>query len=792
MGKRLLGLMGGVSLIVVLVAVLAACTGPEGKQGSPGGQGAPGVAGPQGPQGAVGPVGATGRAGAAGPAGPPGVPGVTGSQGSAGPAGAAGPAGKDVPIAPEARELALAVAVSKPANGTHFVAGEAATLTITVKDQQGKVFDRAKDFGQLRLMAAGPIETADTTTPVKLLKTSANRADAIHHYVDLKTNADVQVSGTTLTYKLQPVSDEKPGTYIASVWAIPTANPFQQDMKVAEFQVGTATVEKQIVEKEKCAQCHLGADSGKFYFHHIDQVSAASPAGNFSLDQNAVRNCKTCHNNEGYAAYRGDINNPVGDRLTSTARTPDPIVRRVHGVHMGEGLKNTFNTDAKTGDFKTPEDYTGVVFPANVKNCTMCHVDDRWKTKPSQLACGACHDNAWFGAPAAMPNTFKAHTGGQATDADCATCHRPDGTAKTAISVAHKVEWVFKNTVELALSAPANGKFYVAGEKPTVTITIKDAATGNPIDPKTIVDPADAAKVVAGEWRRANLFVSGPRVDTEPVLTSAAAARNPNEFYAENDLRLHKDAKKDDPKATRTATSIVYQLADVKGLKPGTYTAFVEVTPSAVLGGWQFVNFQVGTETADKKVATNCTQCHGDNRQHPEFFAVKYDTDICKNCHDYERQAQTVGWNIPGGWNGYGAQPIVRKVHGLHFGRYLTSPEDVVLPVLRKPANPNGFDFSETIFPQDVRNCTKCHSSDTTGTWKTEPKRLACLACHDSPKAIAHAGLQTQDPTPAEAYNGDGVETCAVCHGSGREFSPDKVHNISKPFKPPYIREPAE
>jgi OmcA/MtrC family decaheme c-type cytochrome len=220
-------------------------------------------------------------------------------------------------------------------------------------------------------------------------------------------------------------------------------------------------------------------------------------------------------------------------------------------------------------------------------------------------------------------------------------------------------------------------------------------------------------------------------------------------------------------------------------LKPGTYTVFVEVTHSKPLGGWQFVNFQVGTETAEKKVATNCTDCHGDNRQHPEFFAVKYDTDICKNCHDNERLSQIVGWNVPGGWNGYGAQPLVRKVHGVHFGRYLNNPEDIVFPALRKT-----FNFSEVIFPQDVRNCTKCHDPKGSPAWKENPSRLACMACHDSASANGHAKLMTVYPNPADPWSSDRVETCKVCHGAGKEFSPDKVHNISNPYKPPYPREP--
>ncbi len=117
-----------------------------------------------------------------------------------------------------------------------------------------------------------------------------------------------------------------------------------------------------------------------------------------------------------------------------------------------------------------------------------------------------------------------------------------------------------------------------------------------------------------------------------------------------------------------------------------------------------------------------------------------------------------------------------------HRGAYLEHPEEIYAN------NPN--EFSEIIFPQDIRNCVKCHSSETTGTWKTEPSRVACLSCHDSDSAKAHGALMTKDTTPADPYGADAVETCKTCHGAGKEFSPDKVHNISNPYKPPYPRQP--
>jgi len=110
------------------------------------------------------------------------------------------------------------------------------------------------------------------------------------------------------------------------------------------------------------------------------------------------------------------------------------------------------------------------------------------------------------------------------------------------------------------------------GETPTLTMTLKDAATGAVIDPATIVEPANSAAVAANEWRRANLFVSGPRDHTLPVLTTAAEHADPTHSYANNDFRVQTDLADEDSRITRTATSIVYQLADVAGLEPGTYS----------------------------------------------------------------------------------------------------------------------------------------------------------------------------------------------------------------------------
>jgi OmcA/MtrC family decaheme c-type cytochrome len=199
--------------------------------------------------------------------------------------------------------------------------------------------------------------------------------------------------------------------------------------------------------------------------------------------------------------------------------------------------------------------------------------------------------------------------------------------------------------------------------------------------------------------------------------------------------------------------------------------------------------FQVGTATPEKKVATNCTDCHGDTVFHltaGPIHAAPFDTDYCKACHDYGHPNtgdlfKNQGGTSLNGWSGFGAMPIVRRVHGVHFGHYLEHSEEIY-------ANATKATFGEIIFPQDVRNCTKCHAE--TDTWKQKPARMACLACHDSDAAKAHGKLMTYMPDPTDPYGPLAQESCIICHGENAEFSADKVHDISSPYVPPYPRQP--
>lgn len=361
------------------------------------------------------------------------------------------------------------IEVSTPANGTHYMPGEAITIRVAVTDQNGTPMTEA-DLDQLELRMNGPRSNVNATkVPTKLFRGQFNANGSVTvNSINLRAAtppAGVEhVPGTNVwTYTTAPVSDEDPGTYTIAVRAQgkPDADGVRraQEFALLDVQIGTPDVEPLTVERFKCAACHLGANNGKFYLHHIDN-------GDWVRDSNPVRNCKNCHNTSGVAGYNvcakvgteGDLvmrdtdiaaRTPCPDGYVQTRRA-DNIVNRVHGIHMGQdrrgptigtaghpeawkpantankrGLQNPRNvafagsplwdstdTDRNgnahgNGNFRN---FAYVGFPSDVRNCEKCHADDAYKMKPSRLACGTCHDNvnfSWAEGPGQTRNDFQ-------------------------------------------------------------------------------------------------------------------------------------------------------------------------------------------------------------------------------------------------------------------------------------------------------------------------------------------------------------------------------------------------
>jgi hypothetical protein len=240
-------------------------------------------------------------------------------------------------------------------------------------------------------------------------------------------------------------------------------------------------------------------------------------------------------------------------------------------------------------------------------------------------------------------------------------------------------------------------------------------------------------------------------------------------------VRKRASAANDDPKLVLTAANIKYTLDPVDDLVAGTYMINVEFGDRGNPGATTYkapsvkvATFQVKQAAADKAVADNCTSCHWstsvpgagvgyvlDPARHNKVFNTQA-VDQCAGCHNY-KSGETVAartWTTGGG-----TKPISKRVHAVHRGSALNYP---VLTVDHEDTT-IGREWQIT-YPMDIRNCESCHSAATSGTWKTNPNRLACMGCHDSDAATAHMNLQVSDPTPTAPWSGDEKETCVVCH----------------------------
>ena len=362
-------------------------------------------------------------------------------------------------------------------------------------------------------------------------------------------------------------------------------------------------------------------------------------------------------------------------------------------------------------------------------------------------------------------------------------------------------------------------------------VTVNGALNLYVSGPRALKKPALATAAINKTFFQANGNIYGNAANDLRKRSGTNAARQ-DDFQLVNGVA---DLTKLTGVLSRVdAAKLEYQLSDVTGLTSGTYIAFIQAAKKSAAGvlpkamSLGLTTFKVGQATEEKRVAYGCPECHsttvwhdnasnGINGNHP----ARFDTDYCGSCHDNEAQITSIAtgsgtgafkvshdsegnqvftpytfpagsgqaWYIGGNKFGYSTTPIGRRVHGVHSGGIVRKDGS---PMINYPFEIySGHNVSIT-FPQDVKNCEKCHNSETSGTWKTLngkiPNRLVCLACHDSDAAYAHATTMTVDPTTAICtaaltagstadcggaatpnkgpFNGDEVEACQVCHAS--------------------------
>ncbi len=163
-------------------------------------------------------------------------------------------------------------------------------------------------------------------------------------------------------------------------------------------------------------------------------------------------------------------------------------------------------------------------------------------------------------------------------------------------------------------------------------------------------------------------------------------------------------------------------------------------------------------------VATeSCNSCHDPLALHG---GGRREVAVCITCHTSKiidpETGETIDQIDPQSGNNIGFNIMVHKIH---MGEMLPSVE-AGNPYYIVGFNDSIHDYSTVVFPQDNRNCTKCHDealAPQAHDYKNKPTRASCGSCHDDvdfAAAINHPTVQLND------------NNCSGCHipQSGTEF----------------------
>jgi hypothetical protein len=558
-----------------------------------------------------------------------------------------------------------------------------------------------------------------------------------------------------------PANFDRTATHTIAAWAQRDLSEFdlgtQFDTDTFDFvpSGGEVLVRRDIISDVSCNRCH-------------GQLSAHD-------NRTEVALCITCHQPQ---SVDPDTGNSVD------------FATMVHKIHMGENLPSVEAGKPYQiiGFGLSVHDFSDVVFPADVRNCEVCHdggaqaqlAEERlpaaassaarlmptrsrsgsaalsetapaaasqaskYLTNPSRRACGSCHDNVNF-------NTGENHAGlPQVSDNQCGNCHFPQGELEFDLSIkgAHTVP-------RLSQTLPGT-KFEILGvsdtapgKKPTVRFSIKNDK-GDPVAPSSM--------------GRLALLIAGNTTDF-------------SEFYSENALTAQGNA------GTYLYT---FQRAIPDGAQ-GTWAVGIEGYQNVTLrnregdltvrnAGLNRVFYFPVTDTQAKPrravvALEKCNACHlslevhGSNRNNVEFCVLCHNpnqTDIARRT-EAQLPAESINFKV--------------MIHKIHTGEELQIP----FTVHGFGGAPN--DYTEVRFPGDRRDCTICHIDGTQNLplqdgllATTAPRDYlnplppisgACLSCHTTVAAAAHADVNTS------AKLG---EACVACHGPQAEFSVDRIH----------------
>jgi OmcA/MtrC family decaheme c-type cytochrome len=477
--------------------------------------------------------------------------------------------------------------------------------------------------------------------------------------------------------------------------------------------------------------------------------------------------CLNCH--DPLALHGGSRRDVKLCVMCHTTQTSDPetgnsvnMAEMVHRIHAPARQKVPYII---WGNSNSIHNYSEVTYPQDVRNCDNCHVGtnaanvpaqaDVYLTKPSRRACGACHNDVNFA-------TGEGHGPGvpaQTDDSQCNRCHIPDSGQEFDASIvgAHTIPEKSKQLKGLT-STIISVSDVAAGKKPTIVMSVKNA-DGTAVDATKIQTFSPILAGPTSSYRyyfRENAKTTGKFDPATGYITYTFTNAIPEgstgtwAFSADvyRNITLKNADGTDRTGAVREAAYNPLKYAAITGA----------VTPRRVI-----------TPTA------NCNKCHDRLALHG---GQRLEVQECVICHNPTKDDSAVRVANAGPAESVSFQRMIHRIHtGIELEQDLTIYGN----------GSSVHHYNEVTYPGDRRNCASCHAANTHQVPPAPgadavitlrdyfspqgPGTAACLGCHDSKDAAAHAYLNTttfpNSTGPAEA--------CGVCHGTNAEWAVDKV-----------------
>jgi OmcA/MtrC family decaheme c-type cytochrome len=327
---------------------------------------------------------------------------------------------KDVP------EYVATIAITAPANGTHYVKGEAPTVTVTLKDKTTGVAVPAalytaashaagttgSSLSKARLYVYGP--RADAKPVLTKGAATLSAAGVPTQYVSLllpSTDAQVLTDATGFKYKLTAIPEIaasataagfKSGTYmirfIAQNYGYVSDTDYKIDTTaVKAIQIGSATVESRIAGNtttDTCQDCH----GARLFEPHNARHSV-------SFSANTTDECISCHDKSGNHAQALDLRVHA---IHGASKTADLVAGETAALDWSkitypQGIPTTV-LPTSTSQVAFRDATTGLLPAGGVTGagrCITCHSSTAtsgtgilWKTTSvSQGSCKGCHND---------------------------------------------------------------------------------------------------------------------------------------------------------------------------------------------------------------------------------------------------------------------------------------------------------------------------------------------------------------------------------------------------------------